>query len=319
LWLIPRIKTKKMKKRLVLFLVLLTGMVSAQQDAQFTQYMYNTININPAYAGSREAMSIFALHRTQWVGLDGAPVTNTASVNTPINGSNIGLGFSVVNDRIGPSDENNISADFSYTINASERYKLSFGLKASANLLNIDFTKLNLYDKNDYSFDTNVDNKFSPNIGIGLYLHSDNTYVGLSAPNLLETQHFDRYAGTGANSHVAKERIHYYFIAGHVFDLSAEVKLKPSILTKMVQGAPLQVDLSANFLINEKFTAGLAYRWDAAFSALAGFQVSDSWFIGYAYDMETTKLANYNSGSHEIFLRYELFNAYDKIISPRFF
>ena len=319
MWLIPRIKTKKMKKRLVLFLVLLTGMVSAQQDAQFTQYMYNTININPAYAGSREAMSIFALHRTQWVGLDGAPVTNTASVNTPINGSNIGLGFSVVNDRIGPSDENNISADFSYTINASERYKLSFGLKASANLLNIDFTKLNLYDKNDYSFDTNVDNKFSPNIGIGLYLHSDNTYVGLSAPNLLETQHFDRYAGTGANSHVAKERIHYYFIAGHVFDLSAEVKLKPSILTKMVQGAPLQVDLSANFLINEKFTAGLAYRWDAAFSALAGFQVSDSWFIGYAYDMETTKLANYNSGSHEIFLRYELFNAYDKIISPRFF
>ena len=308
-----------MKKRLVLFLVLLTGMVSAQQDAQFTQYMYNTININPAYAGSREAMSIFALHRTQWVGLDGAPVTNTASVNTPINGSNIGLCFSVVNDRIGPSDENNISADFSYTINASERYKLSFGLKASANLLNIDFTKLNLYDKNDYSFDTNVDNKFSPNIGIGLYLHSDNTYVGLSAPNLLETQHFDRYAGTGANSHVAKERIHYYFIAGHVFDLSAEVKLKPSILTKMVQGAPLQVDLSANFLINEKFTAGLAYRWDAAFSALAGFQVSDSWFIGYAYDMETTKLANYNSGSHEIFLRYELFNAYDKIISPRFF
>ncbi|WP_281297599.1 PorP/SprF family type IX secretion system membrane protein [Flavobacterium limnophilum] len=308
-----------MKKRLVLFLLLLTGMVSAQQDAQFTQYMYNTININPAYAGSREAMSIFALHRTQWVGLDGAPVTNTASVNTPINGSNIGLGFSVVNDRIGPSDENNISADFSYTINASERYKLSFGLKASANLLNIDFTKLNIYDKNDYSFDTNVDNKFSPNIGIGLYLHSDNTYVGLSVPNLLETQHFDRYAGTGANSHVAKEHIHYYFIAGHVFDLSAEVKLKPSILTKMVQGAPLQVDLSANFLINEKFTAGLAYRWDAAFSALAGFQVSDSWFIGYAYDMETTKLANYNSGSHEIFLRYELFNAYDKIISPRFF
>jgi type IX secretion system PorP/SprF family membrane protein len=308
-----------MKKRLVLFLLLLTGMVSAQQDAQFTQYMYNTININPAYAGSREAMSIFALHRTQWVGLDGAPVTNTASINTPIKGSNIGLGLSVVNDKIGPSDENNISVDFSYTINTSERYKLSFGLKASANLLNIDFTKLNLYDKNDYSFDTNIDNKFSPNIGAGLYLHSDNTYVGLSAPNLLETQHFDRYAGTGANSHVAKERIHYYFIAGHVFDLSAEVKLKPSILTKMVQGAPLQVDLSANFLINEKFTAGIAYRWSAAMSALVGFQVSDSWFIGYAYDMETTKLANYNSGSHEIFLRYELFNAYSKIISPRFF
>jgi type IX secretion system PorP/SprF family membrane protein len=308
-----------MKTKLVLFLLLLSGVVSAQQDAQFTQYMYNTININPAYAGTRESMSVFALHRTQWVGLEGAPVTNTASINTPINGSKIGLGVSVVNDKIGPSDENDISVDFSYTINTSERYKLSFGLKASANLLNIDFTRLNLYDKNDYSFDTNIDNKFSPNIGAGLYLHSDNTYVGLSIPNLLETQHFDRYAGIGANSHVAKERMNYYLIAGHVFDLSADVKFKPSILTKMVQGAPLQVDLSANFLINDKFTAGVAYRWSAAMSALVGFQASDSWFIGYAYDMETTKLANYNSGSHEIFLRYELFNSYSKIISPRFF
>lgn len=118
---------------------------------------------------------------------------------------------------------------------------------------------------------------------------------------------------------MAREKVHYYFIAGHVFDISATVQFKPSVLTKMVQGAPLQVDISGNFLINEKFTAGLAYRWDAAFSALVGFQVSDSWFIGYAYDMETTKLANYNSGSHELFLRYELFNKNDRIISPRFF
>jgi type IX secretion system PorP/SprF family membrane protein len=308
-----------MRTKLVLFLLLLSGLASAQQDAQFTQYMYNTININPAYAGSRESMSIFALHRTQWVGLDGAPVTNTASINTPISGSNVGLGVSIVNDRIGPSDENNIAVDISYSINTSDRYKLSFGIKASANLLNIDFTKLNKFDKNDYAFDTNIDNKFSPNIGAGLYLHSDNTYVGLSVPNFLETQHFDRYAGTGANSHVARERMHYYLIAGHVFDLSADVQFKPSILTKMVQGAPLQVDLSANFLVNEKFTAGVAYRWSAALSALVGFQASDSWFIGYAYDMETTRLANYNSGSHEIFLRYELFNSYSKLISPRFF
>jgi type IX secretion system PorP/SprF family membrane protein len=118
---------------------------------------------------------------------------------------------------------------------------------------------------------------------------------------------------------VATEKIHYYFIAGHVFDLSANVQFKPSVLTKMVQGAPLQVDLSGNFLINEKFTAGLAYRWDASFSGLVGFQVSNSWFIGYSYDMDTTKLANYNSGSHEIFLRYELFHKNNRIISPRFF
>jgi type IX secretion system PorP/SprF family membrane protein len=113
--------------------------------------------------------------------------------------------------------------------------------------------------------------------------------------------------------------MHYYFIAGHVIDLNTSVKFKPALLTKIINGAPLQVDMSANFLINDKFTAGLAYRWDAAFSALAGFQISDSWFIGYGYDMEVTKLANYNSGSHEIFLRYELFKNYDKVVSPRFF
>jgi type IX secretion system PorP/SprF family membrane protein len=281
--------------------------------------MYNTININPGYAGSREAMSVFAMHRTQWVGLDGAPITNTASVNTPINGSNVGLGVSIINDRIGPSDENNIAIDFSYSINTSDRYKLSFGLKASANLLNIDFNKLSQYDQNDYAFQTNIDNKFSPNIGVGFYLHSDNTYVGLSAPYLLETKHFDRYAATGANSHVAKENINLYLIAGHVLDLSYNVKFKPSLLTKYVQGAPLQVDLSTNFMFNDKFVAGLAYRWSAAVSAMVGFQASDSWFIGYGYDLETTRLSNYNSGSHEIFLRYELFNKYTKIISPRFF
>lgn len=309
-----------MKKIIVVFAFLCLNLISyAQQDSQFTQYMYNTININPAYAGSRESMNIFALHRTQWVGLDGAPVTNTASINTPINGSNVGLGVSIVNDKIGPSDENNIAVDFSYTIHTSDTYKLSFGLKATANLLNIDFTKLNKDDMNDYNFDTNIDNKFSPNIGIGFYLHSDNTYIGISAPNLLETKHFDRYTGTSSNSHIASEKIHYYLIAGHVFDLSSEVKFKPSILTKVVQGAPLQLDISGNFLINQKFVAGLAYRWSAAVSAMVGFQATDSWFIGYGYDLETTKLANYNSGSHEIFLRYELFKKYDKIISPRFF
>jgi type IX secretion system PorP/SprF family membrane protein len=160
-----------MKTNLIILVLILSISTSyAQQDAQFTQYMYNTININPAYAGSRDVMSIFALHRTQWVGLDGAPTTNTVSINTPVTGSNVGLGLSIINDKIGPSDENNIAIDFSYTIYTSDTYKLAFGLKASANLLNIDFSKLNQYDKNDYVFDINVDNKLSPNIGAGFYL-----------------------------------------------------------------------------------------------------------------------------------------------------
>lgn len=291
----------------------------SQQDSQFTQYMYNTININPAYAGSRGVMSVFGLYRNQWVGLDGAPVTMAGSFNTPIANSNIGLGLSVLKDEIGPSDETSISADISYSIPTSERFKLSFGVKATANLLNIDFTKLNIYNPTDPRFQNSVDNRFSPNVGAGLYFHSDKTYLGLSVPNILETKHFDQSSTSNSASFVATERMHYYFIAGHVFDLSPSLQFKPAVLTKMVQGAPLQVDVSGNFLINEKLTLGVAYRWDAAMSAMAGFQVNDSWFIGYGYDLETTKLGNYNSGSHEIFLRYELFQNYDRVISPRFF
>jgi type IX secretion system PorP/SprF family membrane protein len=308
-----------MKTKIIGLITLLLSIASyGQQDAQYTQYMYNTTVVNPAYAGSRQAMSLFALHRTQWVGIEGAPVTNSFSINTPISESKVGLGLSFVNDQIGPSDENNIAIDFSYTIPASEKYKMSFGIKASANLLNVDFTKLDQYP-GDPIFEENIDNKFSPNIGVGFYLHSDKGYLGLSAPNLIETEHFDGSATSSSTSHIATEKINYYLIAGYVFDMSPSLKFKPSLQTKYVQGAPLQVDLSANFMIEEKFVAGLAYRWSAAMSAMVGFQVSDSFFVGYAYDFDTTDLADYNSGSHEIFLRYELFNKFDKIISPRFF
>ena len=155
-----------MKTKNFIFALMLVSLVSySQQDAQYTQYMYNTINVNPAYAGSRGVMSIFGLHRTQWVGLDGAPVTNSLSINSPIENSNLGVGFSFVNDRLGPTDENNISIDLSYTIKTSETYKLSFGVKGSADLFSFDATKLNIYTADNYLQSYN--NKFSPNIGAG--------------------------------------------------------------------------------------------------------------------------------------------------------
>ena len=285
----------------------------AQQDAQFTQYMYNTINVNPAYAGSRGAMNIFALHRTQWVGLDGAPVTNTVSINTPLNGSNLGLGVSLINDKIGPTIENNFSTDLSYTIQTSETFKLSFGIKATLSMFNLDVSKLNPVDANDPSLQ-NMNNKVSPNIGAGIYWHSDKVYLGLSVPNFIESNHY-------SDNEVAiyKEKINYYLMAGLVLDLSDSVKFKPALLTKMVQGAPLQVDVSGNFMFMDKFVVGVAYRWSAAMSVIVGFQVTDGMYIGYGYDHETTNLNNYNSGSHEIFLRYEIFNNISKIRTPRFF
>lgn len=285
----------------------------AQQDAQYTQYMYNTININPAYAGSRGVMSIFGLHRTQWVGLDGAPTTNAFSLNTPLNNSNLGLGLSFVNDKIGPTSDNTISADLSYTINTSDTFKLSFGVKASGNFFNLDVNKLNPADPADDNLQP-FDNEFSPNIGAGLYLHSDKMYFGLSVPNFLQDKKYNdnQYA-------VFQERMNFYAIGGYVFDISQDVKFKPAFLTKLVTGSPLQVDASANFLFMDKFMLGAAYRWDAAVSAMAGFQVTDGLFIGYGYDRETTNLRRFNSGSHEVFLRFELFNKVSKLVSPRFF
>lgn len=285
-----------------------------QQDPQYTQYMYNTININPAYAGSRGVMSIFGLYRTQWVGLDGAPKTAAFSVNTPINNSKLGLGVSFVNEAIGAMDENTISADLSYTIDLGERYKLAFGIKGSANLLNVDYTKLNKYNPNDPMLANNIENQFTPNVGAGVYLHSEKTYLGLSVPNFLETERYDDNIVS-----TAKQKMHFYLMGGHVFDLSPSLKFKPAFLVKAVTGAPLQADITANFMFIDKFVIGGAYRWDAAFSGLVGFQVTDGLFIGYSYDAETTKLANYNSGSHEIFLRFELFNRFNRITTPRFF
>ena len=172
-----------MRTKILIFALMLTGVVSyAQQDAQYTHYMYNTINVNPAYAGSRGALSAFLLHRTQWVGLDGAPVTNSFSINSPIENSNLGVGLSFVNDRIGPTSENVISADISYTIRTSETYKLSFGVKGSANLFDLDRSKLNPQDNNDPSL-FGLSNNFSPNVGAGAYFHSDKLYLGVSVPN----------------------------------------------------------------------------------------------------------------------------------------
>ncbi len=298
-----------------LIIVLLLSIASgySQQDAQYTQYMYNTINVNPAYAGSRGVMSIFGLYRTQWVGLEGAPKTGAFSINSPIENSNLGVGLSFVNDQIGPTVENTISADVSYTIQTSESYKLSFGVKGTANLFNLDVNKLNPENLSDPSLQ-NLDNHFSPNVGAGIYLHSDKLYLGASVPNMLETKRYD-----DNDISVYKERMNLYFIGGYVFDITPNLKFKPAFLTKVVEGAPLQLDVSGNFLINEKFVLGAAWRWDAAVSAMAGFQISDGLFLGYGYDLETTKLRNYNSGSHEVFLRFELFKKMDKVISPRFF
>lgn len=316
-------KLKKMNKFLIVVVLILmkVEVITAQQDAQYTQYMYNTMAINPAYAGSRGGLSIAALHRSQWVGLDGAPTSQTLNIHGPA-GRRVGLGLSIVNDEIGngTSQETYFDGTFSYTIETGNQGKLSFGLKAGGHLLNLDFSKLAGFTEEQASNGfPNIDKKFSPNFGAGLYYHADNFYAGLSVPNFLETEHFD--TSGAANSFLARERINWYLITGYVLDFNTNLKFKPALLFKTVKGAPVQVDFSTNFLIMDKFSLGAAYRWDAAFSALAGFQITEGFMLGLAYDREVTELGNtaFNDGSFEVFLRYEFFTSSQNALTPRFF
>ena len=309
----------------IVFLLLLTGseVIHAQQDAQYTQYMFNTLTVNPAYAGSRGELSAAALYRSQWVGLDGAPETFTFNLHSPIRNSNLGYGISVVQDNIGDGvvSETYLDAVVSYTVDVSLNGKLSFGLKAGGNILDLDFNSLRNFDAEPVSVD-NIENKFSPNFGLGVYYHTNKFYAGLSAPNLLRTDHFDN-SNTDSNSvqFLSEERINFYFITGYVYDLNGNLKFKPALLTKVVGGAPLQVDVSANFLFNDRFSFGAAYRFDAAVSGLVGFQITDQLMLGLAYDRETTELGGtqFNDGSFEVFLRFELVKSFQKLVSPRFF
>ncbi|CAM1335045.1 type IX secretion system membrane protein PorP/SprF [Tenacibaculum aestuariivivum] len=295
---------------LILFVII---RINAQQDPQYTQYMYNTMTVNPAYAGSNGHTIINLLGRTQWVGIDGAPDSQTLSYDTPLGYSGVGLGINLTNDRIGPSSEIYLDVNGSYTIRTSDNGNLSFGLKLGGRHLNVDWNKGFYKDKGDERLGTNI-NKFLPTIGAGLYYYTNTWYLGAAIPNFISTDHYDDSKG----GDVARERMHLFLIAGYVFNLSDSIKFKPAALAKAVNGAPLSIDVSGNFLFNDKFTAGLAWRWDDSISALLGFQASKNLYLGFAYDLTTSNYSNYNSGTYEVMLRYEMFKE-QAMKSPRFF
>lgn len=286
----------------------------SQQESQYTQYMYNTMTINPGYIGTRGVPSVFGLYRTQWVGFEGAPTTANFSIETPITESGQGLGLSLINDQIGPSAETILTLAYSYPIQISYAIKMSLGISGSLDFMKVDFNELEVYDPDDPLL-TGVLAKVSPNVGAGVYFHSDKWYLGVSAPQILETKFYD-----DVKVSVASQHMHFYAMGGYVFDINPNMKFKPAAMVKAVRGAPLAVDVSANFLFIDNLTLGVAYRWDAAFSGMAGFQINPGLNIGYAYDYDTSGIGNYNAGSHEVFIRFDLNTRSTKrIVSPRFF
>ncbi len=313
---------KKTVFLLVLTLMLIATSSYGQQDPQYTHYMYNMNVVNPAYAGSRETLSIGLLGRSQWVNIDGAPKTITANIHAPI-GHNLGVGLSIIADEIGPVKEQNAYADISYTVHVSEEGNLAFGLKGGLTFFNADLTSLKLPDGSSGS--DGIDDLFAndgkgtfPNIGAGIYYYTDNLFVGLSVPSILETVHFKDEANTSVNS-IASEKMHGFFTLGYIFDLTDDLAFKPSAILKATPGSPLSVDITANFLINDRFELGLAYRFDDSIDGLVSFLVTDDFRIGYSYDYTLTNLGDFNSGSHEIFLQYDLNMSRKNLKSPRFF
>ncbi len=289
---------------------------NAQQLPQFTQYMYNTIAVNPAYAGSRQALSIVALNRNQWAGFDGGPQTQTLSIHSPLRNEKVGLGLSLINDKTGFENFTYVYADFSYTIDVDDATKLSFGIKGG-----MTYYKLaeELYNSAEAGQDPYFDerlNRWNSNFGVGILLHSDKWYFGLSVPKMIN------HDLNNKTEYAALETVHFYGIGGYVFDLSDNIKLKPSFLFKYTEGAPISTDLSANFLFNEKFWLGGSYRFNGDqrdIGALVDFQVTDQFRVGYTYEIPTGEIRPYTSGSHEILLMYEFRFMKNKLKSPRYF
>lgn len=305
-----------MKKKLIVIAILLVSFVQcySQQESQYTQYMYNTMSINPAYTGTRGVPSILGLYRTQWVGLEGAPQTGSFSIESPISYDGQALGLSVINDIVGPSTTTNVAGNYSFPIQLSSELKMNLGISAGFNFMKVDFNELTISDPDD-PYLSGVLSRNSPNIGAGVYFHTQKWYFGISVPQILETKFYD-----DVQTSIVTQKMHFYAMGGYVFDLNEDLKFKPAAMVKAVNGAPLAVDLSANFLINDKLTLGGAYRWDAAVSAMAGFKISEGMNIGYAYDYDIRKIRNYNSGSHEIFLRFDILSSSKyRLVTPRFF
>ncbi len=304
----------------IAFALMIAVSAHAQQDPQYTQYMYNMNVVNPAYAGSNEALSVGLLYRSQWVGINDAPKTATLSVHSPV-GKNVGLGLSVISDKIGPVEENNVYADFSYTLNLGGEHRLAFGLKAGATFQNIglfsDIGSGYVPDAGDEAFSENTSNTYL-NIGSGAFYYTDKYYVSLSVPNMLKSTYLD-VTNNGQQYEYGSEVLHYFLSAGYVFDLSENTKFKPSFLVKSAFEAPTSFDASANFLFYEKFEVGATYRIDDAVGVMANFAVTPELRIGYAYDYTTSDLNIDSSGSHEIMLLFDLNFAKKVSISPRFF
>jgi type IX secretion system PorP/SprF family membrane protein len=298
-----------MKKIIILAALFIGNLVNAQQDPQFTQYFDNFLHVNPAYAGSSGMLSANAIHRQQWVGFQGAPQSTTLSLHTPLNYRSVGLGFTAVNDIIGPINQTMIYADFSYTLKLGKTARLALGLKGGINMLNVKTDAFQNVQANDPAF-TNVQNQINPNVGFGVYYHDEHFFLGLSSPRIMEAS---------SNSPTYREQRHYFGIVGGVFPVSTKWKLRPSVQVKASMGAPLSMDLSLAGIFNDKLWIGAMNRWNAAAGGFVQYQICRQFRLGLASEFGMTPIRNYNNGTFEVMMSYDFNYKKTDVKSPRYF
>ncbi len=305
------------KLKLTLVFILLTKILYGQQDPAYSLYMYNSISVNPAMAGSAETVSATALYRKQWAGIKGSPETQTLNVDAPVWNNKIGLGLSIVNDRIGVVQNLNINTQYAYRIRF-ERSTLSMGIQGGFNNYVADYTSVATSSQpgvTDNSFSQNS-NQLIFNFGTGLYYYSEKLYAGISVPHIINQSLDGIQDGSGVRS---RQYRHYYITAGYVFPIAEKFKIRPSTLLKLADGAPLQLDVSSNFWYDETFCLGFSYRTNDSFSTLVQIQVAKQLRIGYAFDYITSSLSRYTTGNNEVMLRFELRKKNTQVLTARYY
>jgi type IX secretion system PorP/SprF family membrane protein len=312
-----KFKLNIVKGLVVLVLLLAVNIAKAQQDPMYTQYNFNTQTINPAYAGTWDNMGFLVLGRHQWVGMGGAPKTYTFSMQTPTKFKNVALGLNLVSDKVGLEKRTLLNFDYSYRLRVSEESYLRLGIKAGVTNYMNNLTEYIGYpgDPSDPMFMGDIDVKYLPNFGVGAFLYSDDYYIGLSLPKIIQNEFKNNYN----NYSTWSELRHFFLIAGYVFDLSQDIKFKPTFLTKATWGAPVEFDLTANFLLRDKVWLGAMYRTGDSFGFIAQWIFDKQLRVGYSIDFTTTRLQHYHNGTHELMISYELSSLRRKWSTPRMF
>lgn len=288
--------------------------IFAQHPAMYSQYMFNTLAINPAYTGSRDALSVALLYRSQWTGFRGAPQTQTFSLHTPLKNKQNSLGLLVVNDRLGVTHNTAVFGNYAYRIDLGNDNRLAFGLQGGISLYQDKWSQLAVDDPGDVVFANDSPVYLIPKAGFGVYYDTRKFFAGVSVPQLFQVESPQLKA---YNQNTVRYQ-HIFFSTGYLISLNPDVKLRPTVMVKYLRNSPLQLDINTNLILKDLVWIGLSYRTGDALVGLIEYQINPQFRIGYSYDQTLTELRKFNQGSHEFFIRYE-FNYGLKVLSPRYF